>query len=153
MVGKRLADLDSAHTVTGTVRFTNQGRARAAQRNYGRLHVYADRATGRLQGAEMCAPAAEHLAQRPAHLGHLEGVGEACAHEVVRAGTQHLCLGPQTAQRRGVQHPGAVALEGCALGVLGRLVDEPEGVGRSVTGNRPATGGNVNPPRIPSTHL
>ena len=62
MVGKRLADLDSAHTVTGTVRFTNQGRARAAQRNYGRLHVYADRATGRLQGAEMCAPAAEHLA-------------------------------------------------------------------------------------------
>ena len=62
MVGKRLADLDSAHTVTGTVRFTNQGRARAAQRNHGRLHVYADRATGRLQGAEMCAPAAEHLA-------------------------------------------------------------------------------------------
>ena len=62
MVGKRLADLDSAHTVTGTVRFTNQGRARAAQRNRGALHVYADRATGRLQGAEMCAPAAEHLA-------------------------------------------------------------------------------------------
>lgn len=62
MVGKRLAELDSAHTVTGTVRFTNQGRARAAQRNRGALHVYADRATGRLQGAEMCAPAAEHLA-------------------------------------------------------------------------------------------
>ena len=62
MVGKRLADLDSAHTVTGTVRFTNQGRARAAQRNRGALHVYADRATGRLQGAEMCAPEAEHLA-------------------------------------------------------------------------------------------
>ena len=62
MVGKRLADLDSAHTVTGTVNFENQGRARAAQRNRGALHVYADRATGRLQGAEMCAPAAEHLA-------------------------------------------------------------------------------------------
>ena len=62
MVGKRLSDLDSAHTATGTVRFTNQGRARAAQRNRGALHVYADRATGRLQGAEMCAPAAEHLA-------------------------------------------------------------------------------------------
>ena len=62
MVGKRLADLDSAHTVTGTVRFTNQGRARAAQRNRGALHVYADRATGRLQGAEMCAPEGEHLA-------------------------------------------------------------------------------------------
>ena len=62
MVGKRVADLDSAHTVTGTVSFENQGRARAAQRNRGALHVYADRATGRLQGAEMCAPAAEHLA-------------------------------------------------------------------------------------------
>ena len=62
MVGKRLSDLDSAHTVTGTVSFDNQGRARAAQRNRGALHVYADRATGRLQGAEMCAPAAEHLA-------------------------------------------------------------------------------------------
>ena len=62
MVGKRLSDLDSAHTVTGTVRFTNQGRARAAQRNRGALHVYADRATGRLPGAEMCAPAAGHLA-------------------------------------------------------------------------------------------
>ncbi|WP_291478643.1 dihydrolipoyl dehydrogenase [Acidovorax sp.] len=62
MVGKRLADLDSAHTVTGTVSFENQGRARAAQRNRGALHVYADRATGRLQGAEMCAPEAEHLA-------------------------------------------------------------------------------------------
>ena len=62
MVGKRLSDLDSAHTVTGTVNFENQGRARAAQRNRGALHVYADRATGRLQGAEMCAPAAEHLA-------------------------------------------------------------------------------------------
>ena len=62
MVGKRLADLDSAHTVTGTVSFENQGRARAAQRNRGALHVYAARATGRLQGAEMCAPAAEHLA-------------------------------------------------------------------------------------------
>ena len=62
MVGKRLADLDSAHTVTGTVSFENQGRARAAQRNRGALHVYADRATGRLQGAEMCAPEGEHLA-------------------------------------------------------------------------------------------
>lgn len=62
VVGQRLADLDSAHTVTGTVSFENQGRARAAQRNHGRLQVYADRATGRLQGAEMCAPEGEHLA-------------------------------------------------------------------------------------------
>ena len=48
--------------VTGSVDFARQGRARAAQRNEGRLSVYADAATGRLLGAELCAPAGEHLA-------------------------------------------------------------------------------------------
>ena len=36
--------------------------ARAAQRNEGRLSVYADAGSGRLLGAELCAPAGEHLA-------------------------------------------------------------------------------------------
>jgi len=48
--------------VTGSVDFARQGRARAAQRNAGRLHVYAAQATGQLLGAELCAPAGEHLA-------------------------------------------------------------------------------------------
>ena len=61
-VGQRLADMDRAQTVTGTVSYSNQGRARTALRNQGRLHVYADKATGRLQGAEMCAPDGEHMA-------------------------------------------------------------------------------------------
>ncbi len=61
-VGQRLADMDPAQTVTGTVSFDNQGRARTAQRNQGRLYVYADKATGRIRGAEMCAPEGEHLA-------------------------------------------------------------------------------------------
>ena len=61
-VGQRFADLDSAHTVTGTVSFATQGRARTAQRNQGRLCVYANKATGQIQGAEMCAPDGEHLA-------------------------------------------------------------------------------------------
>ena len=61
-VGQRLADMDRNQTVTGTVSYANQGRARTAQRNHGRLYVYADKATGRLLGAEMCAPDAEHLA-------------------------------------------------------------------------------------------
>ena len=61
-VGQRLADMDRDQTVTGTVSYANQGRARTAQRNHGRLYVYADKATGRLLGAEMCAPDAEHLA-------------------------------------------------------------------------------------------
>ena len=61
-VGQRKADMDAERTVTGIVDFANQGRARAAQRNSGRLCVYADRDTGRLQGAELCAPDGEHLA-------------------------------------------------------------------------------------------
>ena len=61
-VGQRLADMDRDQTVTGTVSYANQGRARTALQNHGRLYVYADKATGRLLGAEMCAPHAEHLA-------------------------------------------------------------------------------------------
>ena len=48
--------------ITGSVNFARQGRARAGQRNHGRLHVYADPATGLLLGAELCAPAGEHMA-------------------------------------------------------------------------------------------
>ena len=64
IVCKYPASLLLRHTVSGLVRRSvhRRSRARAAQRNYGSLHVYAARATGRLQGAEMCAPAAEHLA-------------------------------------------------------------------------------------------
>lgn len=61
-IGERASDLKPADTVTGSASYENQGRARIAQRNQGRLHVYADRATGRLRGAELCAPSGEHLA-------------------------------------------------------------------------------------------
>ena len=53
---------DGLAFVTGSVNFASQGRARAAQRNEGRLNVYADAASGCLLGAELCAPAGEHLA-------------------------------------------------------------------------------------------
>jgi dihydrolipoamide dehydrogenase len=62
MVGKRLTELDSAEVIVGEVRFERQGRARIAQRNRGIARIYADRRTGRLLGAELCAPAGEHLA-------------------------------------------------------------------------------------------
>ncbi|TAN47883.1 MAG: dihydrolipoyl dehydrogenase, partial [Betaproteobacteria bacterium] len=42
--------------------FEDQGRARIQLKNKGLLNVYGDLATGRLLGAEMLAPAAEHLA-------------------------------------------------------------------------------------------
>ncbi|MCE1193090.1 MAG: dihydrolipoyl dehydrogenase [Acidovorax sp.] len=61
-VGKRLAELEPGRTVTGTVDFKDQGRARAALHHHGRLHLAADASTARLLGAEMCAPHGEHLA-------------------------------------------------------------------------------------------
>jgi dihydrolipoamide dehydrogenase len=51
-------DVDFA---TGAVSFEDQGRSRVMRRNQGRLHVYGERGTGRLLGAEMLGPSAEHL--------------------------------------------------------------------------------------------
>jgi dihydrolipoamide dehydrogenase len=61
-VGERRSALDPESIVTGVVSFENQGRARVMLRNRGLLHVYADIATGRVVGAEMIGPEAEHLA-------------------------------------------------------------------------------------------
>lgn len=47
--------------VTGEVSFEDQGRSRVMLRNKGLLHVYADSKSGRLLGAEMIGPDAEHL--------------------------------------------------------------------------------------------
>jgi dihydrolipoamide dehydrogenase len=46
----------------GAVSYDNQGRSRMAAKNAGLVHIYAQRSTGRLLGAELCAPRAEHLA-------------------------------------------------------------------------------------------
>lgn len=46
----------------GQVSFADQGRARILFSNRGLLNVYGDLASGRFLGAEMLAPAAEHLA-------------------------------------------------------------------------------------------
>ncbi|MBP8271023.1 MAG: dihydrolipoyl dehydrogenase [Sphaerotilus sp.] len=45
----------------GQVSFADQGRSRVMGRNQGALQVYAQRGSGRLLGAEMIGPAAEHL--------------------------------------------------------------------------------------------
>lgn len=62
IVGTRHKDLAPGAFVTGAVSFEDQGRSRMMLRNRGLLHVYADVATGRLLGAEMIGPDAEHLA-------------------------------------------------------------------------------------------
>ena len=47
---------------TGQVNFEEQGRARILLQNKGLMNVYAEKTTGRFLGAEMVAPAGEHLA-------------------------------------------------------------------------------------------
>ena len=61
IAGSRYADLEAGTYVTGEVSFEDQGRSRVMLRNQGLLHVYADVMTGRLLGAEMIGPDAEHL--------------------------------------------------------------------------------------------
>jgi len=46
---------------TGKVSFADQGRSRVMRKNAGALHLYAETGTGRLLGAEMLGPAAEHI--------------------------------------------------------------------------------------------
>ncbi|MBA2351160.1 MAG: dihydrolipoyl dehydrogenase [Burkholderiales bacterium] len=63
-VGASFAELSDASCdfAIGEVDFADQGRARVLRQNRGLLRVYAERDTGRLLGAEMAAPRAEHLA-------------------------------------------------------------------------------------------
>jgi dihydrolipoamide dehydrogenase len=61
-VGSRFADLVPGTFVTGAASFEDQGRSRVMLRNRGLLHVYADSTSGRLLGAELSGPDAEHLA-------------------------------------------------------------------------------------------
>lgn len=60
-VGQRFASLDAEQCLIGSVDFARQGRALTAQKNKGVLRIYAARDDARLLGAEMCAPAAEHM--------------------------------------------------------------------------------------------
>ena len=60
-VGAPLRDLDASTIAIGEVDFARQGRARVMAKNRGKLRVYGDRATGRLLGACLCAPAGEHM--------------------------------------------------------------------------------------------
>ncbi|QNP48767.1 dihydrolipoyl dehydrogenase [Diaphorobacter aerolatus] len=62
IVGKSFKALVDQDIVIGHIDFSKQGRARVAQQNAGLLRLYAERSSGKLLGAEMCAPAGEHLA-------------------------------------------------------------------------------------------
>jgi len=58
VAGTPYSDLPE-NTVTGVAEFDDQARAVIEHRNAGRLHLYAERETGLLKGAEMCAPDAD----------------------------------------------------------------------------------------------
>lgn len=60
-VGRKAADLDPETILTGEVVFSAQGRARIMLENRGLLRLHAARDDGRVLGAEMAAPAAEHI--------------------------------------------------------------------------------------------
>ncbi|MCK9516461.1 MAG: dihydrolipoyl dehydrogenase [Ottowia sp.] len=64
VVGRSLRDLQATGTdfVAGEADFSRQSRALMEGRNAGLLRVYLDSPDGRILGAEIAAPAAEHLA-------------------------------------------------------------------------------------------
>ena len=64
LVGESHRELTArgAAFVTGSASYEGQGRAIVKLAECGLLHVYAERATGRLLGAELLAPDGEHLA-------------------------------------------------------------------------------------------
>src|ERR1035437_5751648 len=61
IVGGGFHSMKPGTFATGQVSFEDQGRSRILLKNKGLLNVYGDLATGRFLGAEMLAPAAEHL--------------------------------------------------------------------------------------------
>ena len=62
MVGERFEDMDAHAMIIGEADFKGQGRARTAEKNKGLMRIYAEKSSGRLLGAEMCVPDAEHMA-------------------------------------------------------------------------------------------
>jgi dihydrolipoamide dehydrogenase len=114
-VGSRLADLDADKTAVGAFDFRRQSRARMSERAEGLMRVYADRASGRLTGAEMCVPGAEHLA----HLLALAMQSELTVHELLGMPFYHPVLeeGVRSALRelaRQVPGGGGSDLSACA---------------------------------------
>ena len=61
MVGQGPDKLVAGSFVVGSVDFAGQGRSRVILKNKGLLHVYADRQSRRLMGAQMVGPSAEHI--------------------------------------------------------------------------------------------
>ncbi len=114
---KNLVD-DNVDFVTGAVTFEGQGRSIVKLQEQGLLHVYADKKTGRLLGAEMQAPDGEHLA----HLISWAISMELTVREAITLPFYHPVVeeGLRTALRGA-----AVQIRGQAEGELYRCEDPP----------------------------
>lgn len=62
VVGTRFADLERESITSGAIDYADQGRAVVMAENEGLVHLYAERGSGRLVGAEMFGPRVEHMA-------------------------------------------------------------------------------------------
>lgn len=87
-VGRQPGVQNMDDCLTGEVDFANQGRAQMMQENCGLLRIYASRERGRLLGAAMAAPAAEHLA----HLLALAVDRQLTVHDLLRMPFYHPTL-------------------------------------------------------------
>jgi dihydrolipoamide dehydrogenase len=99
--------------VVGEASFADQGRSLLGLRGPGRLRVYADKKTGAILGAELCAPDGEHLG----HLLALAIAQEATVTDMLRAPFYHPCLeeGVRTALREAGKKLGRETFELDAL--------------------------------------
>jgi dihydrolipoamide dehydrogenase len=88
MVGRKHSELDLPNALVGEVSFSDQGRARLALLGPGRLRIYAEKTTGAILGAELCAPDGEHLA----HLLALAIERKATVRDLIRAPFYHPTL-------------------------------------------------------------
>lgn len=62
IVGQSFRELKNTDIAIGEVLFDDQGRSRLMSKNKGILHIYAEKKSGLLLGAEMIAPFGEHIA-------------------------------------------------------------------------------------------
>jgi len=113
-VGPPLSDLGETRIASGSADFSKQARARMAQTAAGVLRIHAERKTGRLLAAEMCVPAAEHLA----HLLSLAVEARMTVADMLAAPFYHPVLeeGLRTALRdvvKGVASDGGSDLSDC----------------------------------------
>lgn len=123
VVGRSFSSLQRDEAIVGEVDLKNQGRLRMSGEDRGRIRVYADPTSGRLLGAELCAPRGEHIA----HWLALAVQHRATISDLLRAPFYHPVVeeGLRTALRSASKQLGSVrgsdlaACEGSAAVALG----------------------------------